>query len=71
MIKTTDLPPETAVVVKAIGTTQIKEGDSVLVGVKCIWTGQRFEPITPGFATTKNVFDYCQPGELVILKREK
>ena len=71
MIKTINLPPETAVVVKAIGTTKLEKGDSVLVGVKCVWTGQRFEPITPGFATTKNVFDYCGENELIILKREK
>lgn len=46
-------------------------GEQVLVGIKCTWDGRRFVPLTKGFKTTKNIFDYCEPGELVIIKRLK
>lgn len=66
-----ELTPTQAVAVQAIGTIEVKEGEVVLVGVKCVWDGQRFVPLTKGFQTTKNIFDYCEPGELVIIKRLK
>lgn len=57
-----------AIVVKSAAKSEIKTGDTVLVGIRCIWTGIRFEPVTPGFRLTKNIFDGCEEKELVLLK---
>ena len=64
-----ELAPNEAVLVAACGTTKIAENEQVLVGVKCVFRNGRYEPITPGFALTKNIFDYCEKGELVVMKR--
>lgn len=64
-----ELAPNEAVLVKAVGTCEIAENEQVLVGIKCIYRNGRYEPITPGFALTKNIFDYCEQGELVVIKR--
>ena len=68
-VKVSELPQTKAIGVKAEGLVDIKEGDEVLVGIKCVWNGVRFIPLTKGFKTTPNIFDYCEPGELVVLKR--
>ena len=44
-----ELTPTQAVAVQAIGTIEVKEGEVVLVGVKCVWDGQRYTPITDSF----------------------
>lgn len=67
--KLNELTPTQAVAVQAVGLVDISEGEQVLVGVKCIWDGKRFVPITDSFKTTKNIFDYCKPGEVVVIKR--
>lgn len=64
-----ELSPIQAVAVKAIGLTEIKEGEVVLVGVKRVWDGQRYTPITDSFKCTQNMFAYCDPGEVVVIKR--
>ena len=64
-----ELAPNEAVLVKAVGTCEIAENEVVLIGVKSVYRNGRFEPITPGFELTKNIFDYCVPGELVVIKR--
>jgi len=64
-----ELSPIQAVAVKAIGLTEIKEGEVVLVGVKCVWDGQRYTTITDSFKCTQNMFAYCDPGEVVVIKR--
>lgn len=38
-VKLNELTPTQAVAVQAIRTTEIKEGEVVLVGVKCVWDG--------------------------------
>lgn len=70
-VKVSELPETVAVGVKVEGLMDIQKGEQVLVGIKCVWDGQRFVPLTKGFQTTKNIFDYCEPGELVIIKRLK
>lgn len=70
-VKVSDIPETKAIAVKAEGLVDIQEGEQVLVGIKCVWDGKRFVPLTKGFKTTKNIFDYCEPGELVIIKRLK
>jgi len=64
-----ELTPTQAVAVQAIGTIEVKEGEVVLVGVKCVWDGQRYTPITDSFKCTQNMFAYCDPGEVVVIKR--
>jgi hypothetical protein len=39
-----ELSPIQAVAVQAIGITEVKEGEVVLVGVKCVWDGQKGTP---------------------------
>lgn len=68
-MKSVELAPNEAVLVNTVGTIEIAEGDSVLVGIRCVYRGGRYEPITQGFALTKNIFDYCEKGELVVIKR--
>lgn len=68
-MKLSELSPGQAVAVQAVGITEIQNGDSVLVGVKCQYVDGRFLPVTPGFRLTQNIFDYCEPGELVVMKR--
>lgn len=68
-VKVSELSERQAIAVKAEGLVDIQEGEQVLVGIKCTWDGRRFVPLTKGFKTTKNIFDYCEPGELVIIKR--
>lgn len=68
-MKVLDLAPNEAVLVNTVGTIEVAEGEQVLVGIKCIYRNGRYEPITPGFALTKNIFDYCEKGELVVIKR--
>ena len=68
-MKTKDLAPNQAVAVEAKGTIEFQEGDIILVGVKCIVQEGKFIPITPGFRHTKNMFTYCDAGELVPIKR--
>lgn len=70
-VKLSELPETKAVAVKVEGVVDIEKGEQVLVGIKCVWDGQRFVPQTNGFKTTKNIFEYCEPGELVIIKRLK
>lgn len=70
-VKVSELPQTTAIGVKAEGLVDIKEGDEVLLGIKCVWNGKRFIPLTKAFKTTPHIFDYCEPGELVIIKRLK
>jgi len=70
-VKVSDIPETKAIAVKAEGLVGIQEGEQVLVGIRCVWDGKRFVPLTEGFKTTKNIFDYCEPGELVIIKRLK
>jgi len=68
-MKVSELTTQQAVAVEAKGIVDIKEGEQVLVGVKCVWDGQRFMPITKSFKRTKNIFDYCEQGEVVVIKR--
>jgi len=68
-MKTSQLAPNEAVLVNTVGTIEVAENEQVLVGIKCIYRNGRYEPITPGFALTKNIFDYCEKGELVVIKR--
>jgi len=68
-LKLSELIPGQAVAVQAVGTIEIQNGDSVLVGVKCQYVDGRFLPVTPGFRLTQNIFDYCEPDEIVVLKR--
>jgi len=67
--KTTQLAANEAVAVEARGIVEIKEGEQVLVGVKCVYLNGRFLPVTPAFKLTQNIFDYCDVGEVVVLKR--
>jgi len=70
-MKTKELKINQAVVVKAIGVSELKDNEQVLVGVKAIFHKGKFIPTTQAFKLTKNIFDYCEEGELVIIKREK
>lgn len=70
-VKVSELSETQAIAVKAEGLVDIQEGEQVLVGIRCVWNGKRFVPLTDSFKTTKNIFDYCEPGELVIIKRLK
>lgn len=60
-----------AVLVDVIGSTEIKDGEICLVGVKCIYVGGRFVPTSPSFKLIQNVFDYAAKDELIIIKRNK
>lgn len=68
-MKVSELGENQAVLVNTVGTIEVAENEQVLVGIKCIYRNGRYEPITPGFALTKNIFDYCEKGELVVIKR--
>jgi len=68
-MKVSELAQNQAVLVNTVGTIEVAENEQVLVGIKCIYRNGRYEPITPGFALTKNIFDYCEKGELVVIKR--
>jgi len=68
-VKVSELSETKAIAVKAEGLVDIQEGEQVLVGIKCVWNGKRFIPLTKAFKTTPNIFDYCEQGELVVLKR--
>jgi hypothetical protein len=69
MKKINELSANEAVAVEAKGVIKIQEGEHILVGVKCLYLDGRFLPVTPAFKLTKNMFDYCDVGEVVILKR--
>jgi hypothetical protein len=69
MKKVSGLAANEAVAVEAKGIIDIQEGEQVLVGVKCVYLNGRFMPVTPAFKLTKNMFDYCDVGEVVVLKR--
>jgi len=68
-VKLSELPITKAVAVKAEGLVDVSVGEQVLVGVKCIWDGTRFVPTTKNFKEVSNIFDYCDPGEVVVIKR--
>ena len=70
-MKTKDLKANQAIVVDAKGITEIQDGDIVLVGVKSVYKDGQFIPIIPSLKLVQNVFDYCDEGELYILKRFK
>lgn len=67
--KLSELAAGEAVAVETKGIVEIKEGEQVLVGVKCVYLGGRFLPVTPAFKLTQNLFDYCDVGECVVIKR--
>lgn len=70
-MKSKELKIGQAVVVEAKGITEIQEGEIVLVGVKSIYKNGQFVPIIPSFKLIQNVFDYCNTGELIIIKKHK
>lgn len=70
-MKISDLKTGSAVVIKTIGITDLKDGDLCLVGVKCVYSGGKFTPIPKRWKLIPNVFDDIKGDELVIIKREK
>jgi len=71
MVKTKELKTGSAVVVKAIGVSELKDGDMALVGVRCIYVGGKFTPTGKRLSLIPDLFDDPQGDELVIIKREK
>jgi hypothetical protein len=70
-MKINELTTGSAVVVKAIGVTELKDGDYVLVGIPCFYNGGKFTPIPPRWKLIPDIFDDVKGDELVIIKREK
>ena len=71
MVKTKELKTGSAVVVKAIGVSELKDGEQVLVGVKATYHGVKFYPVAPRWKLIPDILDDPQGDELVIVKREK
>ena len=64
-----ELAPNQAVAVQALGTIEINDGDSVLVGIKCVFSNGNYIPVSETFKLTPNLFELARPGEVVVLKR--
>lgn len=70
-MKIKDLPQGTAIVVKPTGLIDLMDGDSVLVGVKCVFKDGKFYPTCRRLSLVKDIFDDPPSDDLIILKREK
>ena len=71
MVKIKNIKLGSAVVVKAIGVSELKDGDVCLVGVKCIYRDGTYHPIPKRWQLIPDVMDDPQGDELVIIKRDK
>lgn len=70
-MKIKDLPENSAIVVETKGITTIKEGDTVLVGVRAYYDGVKFIPLSPRLSLIPDIFDDVRGDELLILKRHQ
>lgn len=68
-MKLSELPAGTAVAVEAKGTINIKDGDEVLVGVKCVYKDGKLIPIPKRIRLVPDLFDDVIGDELVLIKR--
>lgn len=68
-MKLSELPNGSAVAVEAKGTVELKDGDEVLVGVKCIYKDGKFVPIPKRIRLIPDIFDDVKGDELVVIKR--
>ena len=68
-MKLSELPEGHAVAVEAKGTVELNDGDSVLVGVKCIYKDGKFVPVPKRIGLVPDLFDDIKGDELVIIKR--
>jgi hypothetical protein len=68
-MKLSELPEGCAVAVEAKGTVELQNGDSVLVGVKCIYQDGKFIPIPKRISLIPDLFDDIKGDELVVIKR--
>jgi len=68
-MKITELKTNEAIGVEAKGLIEIKEGDFVLVGIKCVYSNGQFIPISRTFKLTPKMFELCEEGEIVPIKR--
>lgn len=68
-MKLSELPAGMAVAVEAKGTVNIKDGEEVLVGVKCVYKDGKLIPIPKRIRLVPDLFDDVIGDELVLIKR--
>mgnify|MGYP007100121091 FL=1 len=68
-MKLTELKTNQAIGVETKGVIEIKEGDFVLVGIKCVYSNGQFIPTSRTFKLTPKMFELCEEGEIVPIKR--
>ena len=68
-MKLTELKINQAIGVETKGVIEIQEGDFVLVGIKCVYSNGQFIPTSRTFKLTPKMFELCEEGEIVPIKR--
>lgn len=68
-MKLTELKINQAIGVETKGVIEIQEGDFVLVGIKCVYSNGQFIPTSRTFKLTPKMFELCEKGEIVPIKR--
>jgi hypothetical protein len=69
-MKISEIPLGTALVVKPTALYELRDGDTCLVGVRCVLAGGRYIPTSKRLSLIPDIFDDVISDELVILKRE-
>lgn len=68
-MKLSDLKENEAVAVTAKGVIEVADGDTVLVGIKCVYKDGKYHPIPKRIALIPDIFDDIRSDELVVIKR--
>ena len=68
-MKLSDLKDNQAVAVSANGVIELVDGDTVLVGIKCVYKDGKYYPLPKRIALIPDIFDDIRSDELVVIKR--
>jgi hypothetical protein len=68
-MKVSEMKPGQAVGVKASGIIDLSDGDSVLVGIKCIFKDGKYIPLSKKIALIPDIFEDIFPDDMVVIKR--
>ncbi len=69
-MKTKEIPYGTALVVKPTALYELNDGDTCLVGVKCVFRNGKYVPLCRRLSLVPDIFDDPSNDELVVIKRE-